>query len=55
MLTAAHCVDGDSPSDVTAVTGRTDLTTSEGTETSVSDIWVHPDYSSVTAGATWPC
>ncbi|KID30657.1 Trypsin [Prauserella sp. Am3] len=51
VLTAAHCADGQDPSDVVAVTGRTDLTTDEGTETPVSDIWVHPDYSSVTSGA----
>lgn len=51
VLTAAHCADGQDPSDVVAVTGRTDMTTDQGSETPVDDIWVHPDYSSVTAGS----
>ncbi|MCP2255785.1 Trypsin [Prauserella aidingensis] len=51
VLTAAHCAEGQDPADVVAVTGRTDLTTNDGSETPVSDIWVHPDYSSVTTGA----
>ncbi|GAA1219400.1 S1 family peptidase [Prauserella alba] len=51
VLTAAHCAEGQDPADVVAVTGRTDLTTNEGSETPVSDIWVHPDYTSVTSGA----
>lgn len=51
VLTAAHCAEGQDPADVVAVTGRTDLTTNEGAETPVSDIWIHPDYTSVTSGA----
>lgn len=51
VLTAAHCAEGQDPADVVAVTGRTDLTTNEGNETPVSDIWIHPDYDGVSTGA----
>lgn len=45
VVTAAHCVDGAAPEDQNVVSGRTDLTTDEGVESEVSDVWVHPDYS----------
>ncbi|MBA0051323.1 serine protease [Streptomyces sp. AJS327] len=51
VVTAAHCVDGDSPGSVNAVGGRTDMTTDEGTSITTSDIWVHPDYGSAGQGA----
>ncbi|GGM39001.1 serine protease [Longimycelium tulufanense] len=50
VVTAAHCTDGDHPSQVRVVAGRTDLRTSQGTVAGVRSIWVHPDYRRVTAG-----
>jgi secreted trypsin-like serine protease len=45
VVTAAHCMQGASPSDILVVGGRTYLDGSDGTVAEVSDIWVHPDFS----------
>lgn len=46
VVTAAHCVADAKPSQITAVGGRTDLHSSQGTKRSVHQIWVHPKYDS---------
>lgn len=43
VVTAAHCVAPEEPADLSVVSGRTTLSSDEGTESTVSDIWVHPD------------
>ena len=50
VLTAAHCVAGNSPSQLTIVVGRTDLTTSTGEVRDVAAITVHPGYNPRTIG-----
>lgn len=45
VLTAAHCVDTSDPSDVSVVTGITDLATTPKSELiAVTEIFVHPDW-----------
>lgn len=44
IVTAAHCVAGESPEAVRAVAGRTDTNTRDGTVTGIHDIWIHPDF-----------
>ncbi|APU14308.1 MULTISPECIES: S1 family peptidase [Actinoalloteichus] len=50
VATAAHCVDGDSPSSVDVVAGREDKQGTAGEVVGVTDIWVHPDYVTATSG-----
>lgn len=50
VLTAAHCTDGSQPSDINVVSGRTEMSSSEGTTSAVTDIWVHPQYQDATQG-----
>ncbi|WP_035280875.1 S1 family peptidase [Actinokineospora spheciospongiae] len=45
VVTAAHCVEGTSPSEIEVVSGLTDLTAAGGETAEVTDVWVHPDYS----------
>ncbi|VUD46258.1 Trypsin [Thalassocella blandensis] len=45
ILTAAHCVEGDSPSSMRVVVGRNNLNTSQGETRTVSQVIVHPNYS----------
>jgi serine protease len=49
VLTAAHCVDGSSPTGLRAVIGRHDLNTSTGQSITVSQIIVHPSYNDSTS------
>ncbi|TCP56221.1 chymotrypsin [Tamaricihabitans halophyticus] len=51
VVTAAHCVPDAQPDAVQVVSGRTTMSTDEGTVTDVSDIWVHPDFQNVTTGS----
>ncbi|MBZ6257027.1 serine protease [Streptomyces olivaceus] len=51
VVTAAHCMAGESPSGVRVIGGRTLLSGSDGTVAEVSDIWTHPDYTDVINGA----
>lgn len=46
VLTAAHCVDANSGDwhDKTVIAGRDDLTTTDGVETKIVEVWSHPDY-----------
>ncbi|MFD0437572.1 S1 family peptidase [Streptomyces chartreusis] len=50
VVTAAHCMVGESNSSVRVVGGRTYLNGTNGTVRRVSDIWIHPDYQDVTQG-----
>ncbi|WP_431044791.1 S1 family peptidase [Streptomyces sp. P1-3] len=50
VVTAAHCVNGDSPANVRVVGGRTYRNGTNGTVAKVSKIWVHPSYQTVTKG-----
>ncbi|MFJ5559928.1 S1 family peptidase [Streptomyces sp. NPDC093250] len=50
VVTAAHCMVGETTSSVRVVGGRTYLNGSDGTVAGVSKIWVHPDYRRVTRG-----
>ncbi|AOS62939.1 S1 family peptidase [Actinoalloteichus hymeniacidonis] len=50
VATAAHCVEGSSASDVDVVAGREDKQGTDGDVVGVTDIWVHPDYVTVTSG-----
>jgi len=49
VLTAAHCVEGDSPENIDALAGGYDLDSSaEGERIPVAEIIIHPDYDPVT-------
>ncbi|WP_210584667.1 trypsin-like serine protease [Streptomyces sp. GESEQ-35] len=50
VVTAAHCMVGESPSGVRVVGGRTYLNGTNGTVSQVTDIWVNPDYTDATNG-----
>lgn len=50
VVTAAHCMAGESPSGVRVVGGRTYLNGTNGTVSKVSKIWVNPDYTDATNG-----
>ncbi|MET8975203.1 serine protease [Streptomyces sp. NPDC004539] len=50
VVTAAHCMAGETTSSVRVVGGRTYLNGTNGTVSRVTDIWVHPDFTSVTGG-----
>lgn len=46
VVTAAHCVEGAAPEDQKVVSGRTVMSTDEGTVSDVTNVWVHPSYGS---------
>ncbi|KUN04664.1 serine protease [Streptomyces yokosukanensis] len=50
VVTAAHCMAGESSGNVRVVGGRTFLNGSDGTVSKVSKIWVNPDYTDATNG-----
>ncbi|KMS72955.1 serine protease [Streptomyces viridochromogenes] len=50
VVTAAHCMVDETTSSVRVVGGRTYRNGTNGTVSRVSDIWVHPDYTSATDG-----
>src|SRR3954471_16150082 len=50
VVTAAHCMAGETPSGVRVVGGRTYLNGTNGTVSKVSKIWVNPDYTDATNG-----
>ncbi|MEU2384676.1 serine protease [Streptomyces sp. NPDC012461] len=50
VVTAAHCMAGETTGSVRVVGGRTYLNGTNGTVARVSRIWIHPDYRSVTRG-----
>lgn len=46
VVTAAHCTEGSSPSEIQVVAGRTALSGGGGDVAGVTDIWIHPDWNS---------
>jgi len=50
VVTAAHCMAGETPAAVRVVGGRTYLNGTNGTVSKVSGIWVNPDYTDATKG-----
>ncbi|MFJ8149947.1 S1 family peptidase [Streptomyces sp. NPDC096048] len=50
VVTAAHCMVGETTRSVRVVGGRTYLNGTNGTVAQVSRIWIHPDYTRVTSG-----
>lgn len=50
VVTAAHCMVGETTSSVRVVGGRTYRNGTNGTVSRVTDIWVHPDYTDATDG-----
>ena len=50
VVTAAHCMVGESTSSVRVVGGRTYLNGTNGTVSRVSKIWINPDYTDATNG-----
>ncbi|MEU6596469.1 S1 family peptidase [Streptomyces flaveolus] len=50
VVTAAHCMVGETTSSVRVVGGRTYLNGSNGTVSRVSRIWINPDYTDATNG-----
>ncbi|NBM20697.1 serine protease [Streptomyces sp. GC420] len=48
VVTAAHCMTGETTSSIRVVGGRTYRNGTNGTVSNVSKIWVHPNYSSST-------
>ncbi|MFE5136527.1 S1 family peptidase [Streptomyces fagopyri] len=50
VVTAAHCMTGETTSSVRVVGGRTYLTGTNGTVSKVSTIWVDPGYTDATNG-----
>ncbi|GHE01165.1 S1 family peptidase [Streptomyces alanosinicus] len=50
VVTAAHCMAGESTGNVRVVGGRTYLNGTDGTVSQVSKIWVNPDYTDATNG-----
>ncbi|MGW7408496.1 S1 family peptidase [Streptomyces sp. NPDC054833] len=50
VITAAHCMVGESTGNVRVVGGRTYLNGTNGTVSKVSKIWVNPDYTDATNG-----
>ncbi|WP_155060294.1 S1 family peptidase [Streptomyces blattellae] len=50
VVTAAHCMVGETTSSVRVVGGRTYLNGTNGTVSRVTDIWINPDYTDATNG-----
>jgi secreted trypsin-like serine protease len=50
VVTAAHCLVGETTSSIRVVGGRTYRNGTNGTVSRVSKIWIHPSYSDVTNG-----
>ncbi|MFE1023655.1 S1 family peptidase [Streptomyces sp. NPDC058818] len=50
VVTAAHCMVGETTRSVRVVGGRTYLNGTNGTVARVSRIWIHPDYTGATNG-----
>jgi len=51
VVTAAHCSAGKDTSEIIVVGGREDKESTEGMESRVRSIWVHPDFTDIRSGA----
>lgn len=51
VVTAAHCVEGESAGSVEVVSGREDKNTDAGKVTDVTSVWTHPSYRDPQTGA----
>ncbi|MBE9374341.1 serine protease [Saccharopolyspora sp. HNM0983] len=51
VITAAHCMTGETPSTLRVVSGREDKNSQAGTTVDVADIWVHPEFTEPGSGA----
>ncbi|MCI2423508.1 serine protease [Saccharopolyspora sp. K220] len=50
VLTAAHCTVGQQAADINVVSGRTVMSSQDGTVSEVTNIWVHPEYTDAAQG-----
>jgi secreted trypsin-like serine protease len=50
VVTAAHCAKGRTPASTRVVHGRDDKQSTAGTVANVTKIWIHPSYTTATAG-----
>ncbi|WP_086820586.1 trypsin-like serine protease [Allokutzneria sp. NRRL B-24872] len=50
IVTAAHCVKGKTADSIKVVAGREDKQATDGTTATVTKVWVHPQYTTATAG-----
>ncbi|WP_156754169.1 S1 family peptidase [Actinokineospora pegani] len=50
VVTAAHCAVAKPPEDVRVVASREDKLTADGVVAQIERVWVHPEFTSVTAG-----
>lgn len=46
VITAAHCTEGQQPGAINVVSGRTLMSGQDGTQSKVTNIWIHPKYQS---------
>jgi len=51
VVTAAHCTSDQQPADVNVVSGRTNISGTDGKVSKVTGIWVHPQYTDATKGS----
>lgn len=51
VVTAAHCTVDTQPADINVVSGRTVMSSNEGTVSKVTNVWVHPEYTDATQGS----
>ncbi|GAA4839252.1 S1 family peptidase [Saccharopolyspora rosea] len=50
VLTAAHCTSDQQAGDINVVSGRTTMSSQDGTVSKVTNIWVHPKYQDASKG-----
>jgi len=55
VVTAAHCVEGLRPNELRVVSGRTVMSSDEGTVSRVKALWTHPSYTWRATTTTSPC
>lgn len=50
VVTAAHCTVDSQPTEIDVISGRTEMSATDGTVSKVTDVWVHPEYTDATQG-----